>query len=72
MVRKLKDVLIILSKVVSGFLRIIQGGNTMFNLNKNNNEEEIYSPCIGECIPITQVKDEVFSEKMMGEGVAFL
>lgn len=41
-------------------------------LNKKIFEENIYSPCIGSCIPLTQVADEVFSEKMMGEGMAFL
>lgn len=32
--------------------------------------EEIYSVASGEVIPITDVKDPVFSQKMMGEGFA--
>lgn len=44
----------------------------MVFFNKKIFEENIYSPCIGSCIPLTEVADEVFSEKMMGEGIAFV
>lgn len=31
----------------------------------------LYAPVDGDCIPVTQVNDSVFSSRMMGEGVAF-
>lgn len=33
---------------------------------------EIYAPFKGKVIPLSEVKDEVFSQKMMGEGLAFI
>ncbi|HEY2422165.1 MAG TPA: PTS glucose transporter subunit IIA [Neobacillus sp.] len=33
---------------------------------------QIYSPVNGKIIPIEEVPDPVFSQKMMGEGVAFI
>ena len=33
---------------------------------------EIYAPLKGKVIPLNKVKDEVFSQKMMGEGLAFI
>ena len=33
---------------------------------------KIYSPVNGKMIPITDVKDEVFRKKMLGDGVAFV
>lgn len=35
-------------------------------------ETEIYSPGHGEIIPLSDVPDKVFSEKMMGDGVGFI
>ena len=32
---------------------------------------KIYAPVKGKMIPITDVKDQVFSKKMVGDGVAF-
>ena len=43
----------------------------MFNLFKKVVECEVYSPVIGKMIPLDDVPDPVFSEKMMGEGCAF-
>ncbi|MFE8701354.1 PTS glucose transporter subunit IIA [Cytobacillus sp. FJAT-54145] len=43
----------------------------VFNLFKKA-KLEIYSPVNGEVIPLEQVPDPVFSEKMMGEGVAVM
>lgn len=34
--------------------------------------EKIYAPVTGKLIPITEVKDEVFSGKMMGDGFAII
>jgi PTS system glucose-specific IIA component len=38
--------------------------------NKKKKKFEVVSPISGECIPIDQVNDEVFSKKMMGDGFA--
>lgn len=43
----------------------------MFKLFKDKSLK-ITSPVSGEMIRIENVKDEVFSQKMMGEGVAFI
>jgi len=45
------------------------------NNRKNNNEDgiiELYAPGSGELIDITSVSDDVFSQKMMGEGFAVI
>ena len=46
----------------------------MFNLfkNKRTDNTNIYAPVEGKWIDITQVKDVVFSKKMMGDGVAIV
>lgn len=45
---------------------------SLFQKKKNTSNLEILSPVNGEIIPITEVPDPVFSEKMMGEGIAFV
>lgn len=40
--------------------------------NKNKSALEIFTPVNGKIIPITEVPDPVFGEKMMGEGIAFV
>lgn len=40
-----------------------------WNFKKMNSE--IYSPVIGRCISLENVPDEVFANKLLGEGVAF-
>ena len=42
----------------------------MFNLFKK--KEELISPVSGSLIPITEVNDQVFSKKLMGDGFAIL
>lgn len=37
-----------------------------------NGEEEIVSPLKGSIVPLSEVKDEAFSQEMMGKGVAIL
>ena len=32
---------------------------------------ELFAPVDGECIPLEQINDKVFSSKLMGDGVAF-
>lgn len=43
----------------------------MFGLFKKNKKIDIYSPVTGRAVPITKVPDEVFSSKMVGDGMAF-
>ena len=42
----------------------------MLNLFKKNKSIEIVSPITGKILPIEEVPDKVFSEKMIGDGVA--
>ena len=42
----------------------------MFNLFNKDKSISISAPMTGDIIEITQVEDEVFSEKMVGDGVA--
>lgn len=37
---------------------------------ENKNENIIYTPCKGTVVPITEVPDPVFSEKVLGDGFA--
>ncbi len=37
---------------------------------KNNSSAEVYLPINGKVIPLEEIEDGVFSEKMLGEGVA--
>jgi PTS system beta-glucosides-specific IIC component len=39
-------------------------------INTINVEKEFKSPVIGHMIPLSEVKDDVFSSKVMGEGIA--
>lgn len=43
----------------------------LFNLFKKS-KSSIYAPVNGEIIPLEMVPDPVFSEKLMGEGVAIM
>lgn len=42
-----------------------------FFKKKGHFDENIYSPIKGSCIRLEDVPDEVFSSKMMGEGIGF-
>lgn len=44
----------------------------MFNLfkKKDGGAKELKAPCSGKVIPITEVKDDVFSSCMLGKGIA--
>lgn len=41
-------------------------------LKKKVDKLEVFSPLDGEAVNITKVKDAVFSEKMLGDGVAII
>lgn len=43
----------------------------MFSLFKKNKIKKIYTPVSGLTYPLENVEDEVFSKKIMGEGLAF-
>ncbi|MEK3889522.1 PTS sugar transporter subunit IIA [Bacillus sp. FSL K6-3431] len=43
----------------------------MLNFFKKNNKLEIKSPIVGTGFPLSEVPDEVFASKMMGDGIAF-
>lgn len=42
------------------------------NLFKKSNNHQIYAPVNGTIVPLEEVPDPVFSQKMMGEGVAMI
>ena len=46
----------------------------MFSFWKRKREEkcQIYAPVPGKCIDISQVPDRVFSQKVMGDGIAVI
>ncbi|EWH23056.1 PTS sugar transporter subunit IIA [Bacillus haynesii] len=44
----------------------------IFKSKKKIKEEEIFSPLTGQLVPLEQVPDPVFSEKMMGDGIAVI
>ena len=43
----------------------------LFKKNKNNNTITLKAPVVGRCMSITEVPDEVFSSKMLGDGIGF-
>lgn len=48
----------------------LERGNKMFKFLKKNKTVELVSPITGKILPIEEVPDKVFSEKIMGDGVA--
>lgn len=40
----------------------------MFNFFKKNNDNNIYAPVKGKCLDISDCKDEMFANKVMGDG----
>ena len=45
---------------------------SLFDRFKKEIDQNIFSPVEGKCIDISNVKDEVFSKKMMGDGIAVI
>lgn len=41
-------------------------------LFRKNKKSVVYAPVNGKCIALEDVADEMFSQKMLGEGVAFI
>lgn len=44
----------------------------MFGFKKKNSEKEIFAAVSGEICQLSDVPDEVFSQKMLGDGVAII
>lgn len=44
---------------------------SFLNILKRKNTRNIVAPCDGQCYSITLVDDDVFSKKIMGDGIAF-
>lgn len=44
----------------------------MFSFLKKNKSDDIYSPVKGKSIPLEQVPDKMFADKLMGDGVGFV
>lgn len=44
----------------------------LFKMKNKMESEEVLSPIIGEVIPLSEVPDPVFSQKMMGDGIAII
>lgn len=42
-----------------------------FNKNKEEKSMTLKSPVVGRCFDITEIPDEVFSTKMLGNGIGF-
>lgn len=44
----------------------------LFNKSKDSSNIEIVAPLNGKIVPLEEVPDPVFSEKMMGDGIAII
>ncbi|SDZ57333.1 PTS system, glucose-specific IIA component [Evansella caseinilytica] len=44
----------------------------LFQKKKNSQIEEVLSPMRGKVIPVTEVPDPVFAQRMMGDGIAII
>ena len=50
----------------------VGGEKSMFNLfKKKSYDYHVYSPIEGTMVPLSEVKDPMFSEKLLGDGCAF-
>lgn len=44
----------------------------MFNFLKKSTDLKIVSPVNGKCVDLSQVPDKMFSQQMLGNGIAFI
>ena len=44
----------------------------LFTKHEEMNPNHIYAPMAGQTVSVTEVPDETFSEKMLGEGIAII
>lgn len=64
--------------LISGFLTIIltiilwKENVTKVDVSEKVNSTAVYSPMNGKLIPLEEVNDQVFSQKLMGDGVAII
>lgn len=66
---------IAISFVFGAVLTYIVGfddGDSVKNTSKQVKDERICSPAVGKVIPISEVKDEVFSSETLGKGVGII
>src|SRR5699024_12839982 len=62
-----------LKEIIQNNYRVKEHQDMFKNLFKETREEEvIYAPMRGEKAALEDVPDPVFSEKMMGEGIAII
>jgi len=47
-----------------------EGKHMLFGKKKNPNEGKVFAPAAGMVIPIQEAPDKVFSEKILGDGIA--
>lgn len=63
----------ILAFILTNLFVMKKGGNEVSAKSPaKKSDDKVYSPIEGEIVPITEVNDQVFASKMMGEGFAVL
>lgn len=58
--------------MVYPFMPFLLGGFKLFFLKGKKKKHNIYSPVKGKVIPLEEVGDGVFSEKLIGDGIAVI
>lgn len=43
----------------------------MFEMFKKKKDNDLYAPVTGEAVPLEEVPDKMFADKLMGDGIAF-
>ena len=49
-----------------------KGGSLVMSSEKEKSQSVVYAPLTGKAVPLEQVPDPVFSEKVLGDGVAII
>lgn len=60
-------------RLTDGVVQVVLGTQAELiceEMKKNKNKVSVFSPLTGKIISLTDVPDEVFSQKMMGDGIA--